>query len=382
MYAVLEAAKLFPGNEMLEILTDSKYVIKSLIGNLRVNEDKGYIGIANKELLQLTVAALRNRQGITSFQWVKGHQGNQMNEEADLLAGLGSDKNYPTQLNLEVNVNGGTSEAKLQALNQATVYRGIREARLATAKHRREATKSIIKTIQAHMSDSNGEAPNEAQIWRATKHKDFSRQMRYFLWMAIHYAYKIRKYWTLMIGGEYADRGLCRHCNNAIEDMPHILTQCQTPGQAEVWEMAKELWIKKGHEWRQPWIGDILACRTRMIKNDMGETQHGDMRFWRILVAESAYLIWKLRCARVIQDGNNPITQVEVRNKWRKAMNERLDLDRKMTHKRHGKRAIKTGIVLETWKEVLKNEHELPKDWIDSSGVLVGSDQHTHRENG
>lgn len=382
MYAVLEAAKLFPGNETLEILTDSKYVLKSLTQHAQRSEDKGFIGIANKGLMKLTIAALRDREGDTIFQWVKGHQGNEMNEGADELAGQGSTKDYPAPLNLEVNPNNCPSGAKLQALDQATAYRGIREQKLTKMKHQRERTKSVIEMIQSHMSDSAEEAPNEVQIWSAAKHKDFSRQTRYFLWMSIHDAYKIGGYWTTIIGGEYTERGLCSHCNDETEDMAHILTKCQTPGQAEIWDLAEELWTKKGYEWRQPWIGDILGCGTRVIRNDDGAPQHGDTRFWRILIAESAYLIWKLRCARVIQDENRPISQTEVKNKWRRTMNERLDIDRRMTQSRYGKRALRTRVVLRTWKGVLLNENTLPKNWIDLSGVLVGSDLSTHTDNG
>ncbi len=59
MFAVLEAVKLFPGEERLEIVTDSKYVIKSLTTSLETNEDKGFIGVANKKLVQQTIEALR-----------------------------------------------------------------------------------------------------------------------------------------------------------------------------------------------------------------------------------------------------------------------------------------------------------------------------------
>lgn len=258
MLAVLEAVKLFPGEERLEIITDSKYVIKSLTTNLETNEDRGFISTANKELLRQTIEALRARRGGTSFKWVKGHEGDHMNEGADLLAGQGCDNLDPLeQENPEVNIDKRLSGARLQSLNQATAYKGIREAKIRNDKHRRERTKFMISMIQDHMIDSTGTAPNEPQIWRATKSKDLSRQIRFFFWRSIHDAYKIGKYWTSTIGGDYTERGLCRHCNDAIEDMPHILTQCESLGQSEIWRLAGELWTKKGYQWRQPWIGDI-----------------------------------------------------------------------------------------------------------------------------
>ncbi|KAJ8691276.1 hypothetical protein PTI98_010865 [Pleurotus ostreatus] len=382
MYAALEAVKLFPGDETLEILSDSKYVIKALTSNLEKNEDRGFIGVANKDLVRQTVAALRNRRGKTHFKWVKGHQGDLLNEGADNLASQGCDQEATEFAAQEVNQRGSISGAKLQSLNQTLAYKGIREIELTKAKHKQEKTAQMLSTIQDHLADSCGTAPNENQIWKEAKSKDLSRQTRFFLWMSIHDAYKVGRYWTNTVGGDYTERGVCPHCNGEVEDMSHILTQCETPGQAEIWRLAKGLWEKKGYAWSQPKIGDILGCGNKPIKNEEGKLQRGDMRFWRILIAESAYLIWKLRCTRVIQDENRPISQREVRNKWNSMINERLDLDRKMSHKRYKKKALKTKTVLETWRGVLLNEISLPKNWIDSGGVLVGSDLQTHQENG
>ncbi|KDQ32355.1 hypothetical protein PLEOSDRAFT_1034309 [Pleurotus ostreatus PC15] len=382
MYAVLEAVKMNPGEERLEILTDSKYVIKTLTTNLEAIEDRGFIGIANKCLIRRTISALRDRRGDTFFKWVKGHQGDYMNEGADALAGQGCEEEYPRIEFQEVNAEIGSSGAMLQNLDQATAYKGIRESKLKSDKHTRERTRQTIQMIQEHTKDSTGAAPSEGQIWRTLKSKDFSRQIRFFLWMSIHDAYKIGKYWTDTIGGDYTERGLCKHCNNVTEDMAHILTQCSTPGQSEIWKLAENLWTKKGYVWRQPWIGDILACGARTIKDEEGKIRRGDSRFWKILISESAYLIWKMRCARVIQNDDRPVARAEVTNKWRSMMNDRLDLDRKLSHKRYGKKALKTSTVLQTWKRVLENEGKLPRNWIDSSGVLVGSDQIAYQDNG
>lgn len=153
-------------------------MIKSLTTNLKSNEDRGFIGIANRELNKQTAMALRTRKGRTYFRWVKGHQGDHMNESADNLAGQGSEKEYPERANLEVNPTSGLSGAKLQCLNQATAYKGIRETKIAKEKHIRGRTLSVISTIQDHMTDSTGMAPNEAQIWEAAKKLDEHNRRR------------------------------------------------------------------------------------------------------------------------------------------------------------------------------------------------------------
>ncbi|KAI5827233.1 hypothetical protein K523DRAFT_247332, partial [Schizophyllum commune Tattone D] len=62
----------------------------------------------------------------------------------------------------------------------------------------------------------------------------------------------------------------------------------------------------------------------------------------------------------------------EVRSGWRSEMNRQLDLDRRMTHKRHEKRALPKGLVVSTWHPVIRDFKSLPPRWVGESGVLVG----------
>ncbi|KAF8228996.1 hypothetical protein L208DRAFT_1402838, partial [Tricholoma matsutake] len=67
------------------------------------------------------------------------------------------------------------------------------------------------------------------------------------------------------------------------ETMDHILTRCESPGQKEVWELAKQMWAQKSLEWRQPWIGNIISCALTEFKNNDGKSPPGANRLWRIL---------------------------------------------------------------------------------------------------
>ncbi|KAJ7661175.1 hypothetical protein B0H17DRAFT_953751 [Mycena rosella] len=102
-----------------------------------------------------------------------------------------------------------------------------------------------------------------------------------------------------------------------------------------------------------------MAC-TAIKRGDVGTT-----RLFRILVSESAFLIWRLRCERVIQEKDLASAR-EIHNRWLKTINNRLGLDG------YGKKAIKKSLVLKTWQRVLKNERNLPKNWIWEAEVLVG----------
>lgn len=91
------------------------------------------------------------------------------------------------------------------------------------------------------------------------------------------------------------------------------------------------------------------------------------------MVSESAHLIWKLRCERIIQNENASFSKRDVHNRWVHAINRRLDMDCAVTHPKYESKALAADIVLQTWSRTLKDEESLPvNDWIKTSGVLVG----------
>lgn len=51
-----------------------------------------------------------------------------------------------------------------------------------------------------------------------------------------------------------------------------------------------------------------------------------------------------------------------------------MTLDIASTHKRYDNLTIKKSLVLRTWKNTLKDEENLPDDFIKHAGVLVGID--------
>ncbi|KAJ3898842.1 hypothetical protein F5879DRAFT_1064900 [Lentinula edodes] len=132
-----------------------------------------------------------------------------------------------------------------------------------------------------------------------------------------------------------------------------------------------EKWMRKSKN-IPPSIGDILGCGLARIK-----IQHtvliGDCRLWKLLIAHSAYLIWVLRCERVIGNDGSAISNAEVRNRWCKMINDLLRMDCCMTNKRYESKALPKGLILQTWRGILKDEGNLPKDWTNTNGVLVGT---------
>jgi hypothetical protein len=92
-------------------------------------EDNGWIGIDNTPLFKLTAAALKQCLATTTFQWTKGHAGDQGNEEADCLAKEGADRPTPNHMSLEILKEFNLQGAKLATLTQVVTYYGIIECK-------------------------------------------------------------------------------------------------------------------------------------------------------------------------------------------------------------------------------------------------------------
>ncbi|PBK82299.1 hypothetical protein ARMGADRAFT_946869 [Armillaria gallica] len=234
---------------------------------------------------------------------------------------------------------------KLATMTQAIAYHGIKEQH---GKCQRKATDYGIDRIRASIADVNGIAPSDAMIWRAMRNNNISRNVRGFLWKVTHKAYRLGNAWT-DLGPEYASQALCLGCG-AEETMEHILLDCSIPGQEQVWSLTQGLWEKKGHMWPCLLLGLILGCMLYEPKSNVGKTLTGAARLFRIMISESAHLIWKLQCERRIVNSDDPEkwpTDNEITGHWVHMIKQRLTLDRLANNPRkYGKRAIKKETVL------------------------------------
>ena len=92
-----------------------------------------------------------------------------------------------------------------------------------------------------------------------------------------------------------------------------------------------------------------------------------------MLVSEATLFIWKLRNEQLFKHESEELwlDQAEIHNRWLAVINARLTLNQSATHSKYNQRAIKPKVVLDTWVKTLKNEAELPKNWISTPRVLV-----------
>ncbi|KAH9056555.1 hypothetical protein EDB87DRAFT_1543520, partial [Lactarius vividus] len=103
------------------------------------------------------------------------------------------------------------------------------------------------------------------------------------------------------------------------------------------WDMARETWPHPQDSWPKIDFGTILGCGSLALTAPESQTQwnqaerdrtnlSGPNRLLHILISESAYMIWVLRCERVVQLKTH--SAQEIKNRWLKAINERLSNDK------------------------------------------------------
>ncbi|KAI0672124.1 hypothetical protein C8Q78DRAFT_970690 [Trametes maxima] len=372
------ALKKVPPFIPLRIRSDSKLITEGFTTHLKSWENRGWINVANATKLQEIAARLRARSAPTWFKWVKGHSDDIGNDGADVLAKAGALNQEQPELPMPTELGGFLKKGmSLVKLTQKLAYQGVKAWKKTP---KRKKTEIMVGRIQATIRDEWGTNVNAKKLWKSIRHPDMRRTLRDFWWKATHDALRIGLYWKNIPG--YEHRELCSHCN-VTESLEHIMLECDAPGQKTIWEAVKYITRKKEIE---PWtmsLGTLLATPAMNSWSKSNKGSKWDTRLIKIVVTESAHLIWKIRCERVIERSGEPEsyhTIQEIRNRWEDAINKRLRLDQDLAHPRIKRGRIEPKIVHATWKGVLKDEAALPDEWFTIKGVLVGKPRHWLRQ--
>lgn len=190
----------------------------------------------------------------------------------------------------------------------------------------------------------------------------------------MHRAKKTGEFWDKVENSE--QNAYCRvpAGEKTCESMDHILTECRSPEVDIIWGLAEKLWKKKMPTWPKiNCAGAVMACALADFQTPEGDKLAGANQLYRIIVSESAWLIWKISCKRLfdIDAPEEGITKREIHNCWVKAINLRLDLDRAMTNPKHERKAMPRRKVIHTWRGTIMNEKNMPPDWTRTSGVTI-----------
>ncbi|KAI0812433.1 ribonuclease H-like protein, partial [Irpex lacteus] len=371
LYVLQSTPKIIP----LKIKSDSSYAINGIIWNSRKWEEKGWIGVDNKDLFKAILSWNRARGAKTEYKWIKGHSkeegpDKEGNDAADELARQGTDlpraKGH-VHTTLEDYLPTG---AQISKTTQKILYQGIRMTKYVDP---RRKTVTNLSLIQDAILKETSLKPTEERIWTAIRNRVNSRKIQIFLWKLIHDAFRCGNWWKNL--NSYEERATCQICNEE-DSMEHILLKCKAPGQGKIWNLAKARYEKKTNIKLEITKGTIMGANLLSFKDKDGKKLVGASRLATIIITESAFVIWKVRCERVIVEDGEPqktIPEIAIENKWLNALNTRLKTDIALTNKRFPKhKQVKDELVLKTWSGTLDREHLLPKDWISWTGVLVG----------
>ena len=372
--AVVAALEKIPNYTPLRIKTDSRYVIDGLTIHLKTWEDRGWIGIKNKEWFNRAAYLLRRRTAPTKFQWVKGHSGELGNEESDRLAKEGAEKDMMDEISLEVPEHFELQGAKLATLTQATAYKGIYER---IPKEERRTTHRNLERVREDIAAYTGTKETNEAIWGLIRKSPIRLKIRQFFYKTLHGTQKIGTYWYHIPTLE--ERGTCQPCQRD-ETMNHILIECNQRTRSIIWRKAREMWPYEEGTWLEISIGTIIGCNvlqveiTKTTKDNRGREQttrkhdQGATRLLKILISESVYLIWTLRCTKAIRGQDH--SQSEVEAAWHSVINRRLSEDKILATKVLRKSPY-INTVKNTWgTALLKRHRDLPDNWINRNEVF------------
>ncbi|KAJ7220660.1 hypothetical protein GGX14DRAFT_354602 [Mycena pura] len=368
--AALVAIRAVHSDTDLTLVSTQDYIQKAMNTHLQKWEDKGWVGVKDRIPLQCLAAEIRARAGRTFFG-VASTSADENMKRAKSLAAAGYGHTTAAKIDLTAPPGHSSRGMSLVGTKQKTFYQAIREVKDHKRVPRPATTRQIRMTLDAVFQDFERDA-NERDLWLSIRNKDFSRQVRNFLYRAMHDSFPVGRYWKNI--PECDNRVACQECG-VTEDMEHILLHCKANNVVDAtWGAAKELWATADDSWPVSSLGSLLGCGLATFYTGDKKLRQAKQRLFRIIISETIFHLWKMRNARVI--GLVPPTASESINKWRFIINKRMEIDFVLARRpRAGSQAsLKSCLVDQTWLPILSDQHIMREGWIHRPKVLVGTE--------
>ncbi|KAJ7600678.1 hypothetical protein C8J56DRAFT_1074063 [Mycena floridula] len=354
--------------QKLQAMCDSGNLPRDQIA-LQEWEDKGFVDMENRLILQAVAAGLHERTAKTDLKYTEPQEDPYKIQEVNELAEEGIRKRLPDQINWSVSTVYRRPGIKLTSLTQSLAYKAIRALRTRKADLERNETIKNLRATKAEVTQICGFTPTSKDIWNSLKLEVFNRRVQNFMYLMMHGTQRVGKYWKHIPGcEEYQNCSIC----GEEESLKHVLLECQMPIQSTIWNLVRKLLEMKGGEWPGITYELLMGCGVVKLRGDSEQEAKARTRFFRIIISESMHQIWKMRCNVVVKEEPIP-SAPQIENTWLYIINTRLDEDRMLTNKlKHKKHALKKALVLDTWKGTIRNAKVLPDDWTRYWEVLVG----------
>ncbi|TFK79297.1 hypothetical protein K466DRAFT_559995 [Polyporus arcularius HHB13444] len=360
--AVHEALAQTPPFAPLHIVSTSREVVLGLSKRIDTWEDSAWLDVRYSGTIRGVVAWIRGRSAVTTVRQASVAGSGPRTEEAMSAADA-----PPEAERAVAPLKFLRDGAKLASLTQSGAYRLMLRKEWEAGSGMRPTTARVVAQVLKDLALGPAE---EGKLWTDLRDRDLARKTREFLWKAFHGAQKLGRYWSNI--PEMGGRAVCPRCGEE-ESMQHILLECGSPPVRTIWPLAAEVLDKKGVCGPALTYGAILGCASARAKDRKGVATRPASRLMKIVRAEAAHLIWRLRCEWVIgrdADDTRDHTVEEIRSRWHAVMTRRADLDRSLTSRRFGARALKWELVDQTWRDTPFQHKQYVQDSIP--GVLVG----------
>ncbi|KAK0468719.1 hypothetical protein IW261DRAFT_1310831, partial [Armillaria novae-zelandiae] len=244
----------------------------------------------NKDLIEKALYLIRKRKAPTQFIWVKGHAGIEGNERADKQADQGRLEDFGDKLEVTIPDNFKVTGARLRGLPFKLLYVGTlnsyKKPVRATVKH-----KGIREDAQDEVERITGNRPTITMIYKGIRKAPIQNKVGDFIWKTIHDCNKCGSYFA-----HWKPEAQYCHCGE-LETIEHIVMRCEKSEQARVWDKIEKGWKALT---KSEWPGISIG-----ILRGIGSVQLGTAHktFWyKILISETAWALWKARNERAIND--------------------------------------------------------------------------------